>query len=214
MVNEKERVQVDIISGARVSDPMISDVMVFTLFSTLFMCANTGLLGANFILTLGVVQVSLVGLFYTGARERVKYDPFWGNMNFIFVFFFGVLGGVENILIGSGILLSSTVGAIPNLLVGMVMLFTTPGIVKKKDPWTFLLLWIFAWIGVISLGIAGLNIMPQFFSKLGGLALGGVAVLGFYALIVLMLGYTGINLSLGKAWFSQEDKKTSSARAL
>ena len=147
-------VKVDITAG-RISDPLISDVMTFVTFSALFFLMNVGLLPADAAFTVGVLQLCLVGLFFAGSRERAKYNYFWGNMNFIFVFFFGVLGGIANILMGLGFSLNGVVLAIPNVICGALMLCTIPGV--KHDPWTSSVLYVLAGIAVFALGLAGLG---------------------------------------------------------
>lgn len=197
---KQQVVPVEIVSGARVVDnDMISDVCVFSLFSWFFFMANFNLLGDNFAFTLGVMQLSVCGLFFLGARERIKYNPFWGNMNIIFVFFFGIFGGVTNVLAGLGFALNGLVMAIPNVVIGLLMMLCTRAVMN--NPWTFFLIWVFAWIGVLSLGLAGCGLAPGILSKIGGLGLCGVAILGFYAQIVFLHLHAGIEMSLGKPLF-------------
>lgn len=198
--NQEKTISVKIESSARVvEENLISDVCVFSLFSFFFFLANFNFLGDDFAFTLGVLQLSVSGLFYLGARERIKYDPFWGNMNIIFAFFFGVFGGVTNILIGLSFSLNELILAIPNVVIGLLMLLSTRGV--KDNPLTFFLIWIFAWIGVLSLGLGGCGLEPAFFNKLGGIGLLGVAILGFYAQVAFMHIHAGINMSLGKQLF-------------
>jgi len=195
-----ETVKVDIVSGARAVDEfMVADVVVFSTFSWLFLLANFGLLGNDFVFTLGVLQVCLAPMFFVGARERIKYDKFWGNMNFCFVFYFGVLGGVTNILAGLGFALSGTVLAIPNVFIGLIMILCTAGV--KHNPWTFFAIWIGAGFGVFFLGLAGLGVAPAVLNPLGGVFLGVVAVCGSYAIIKFLHQFAGIELSLGKPLF-------------
>ena len=188
-------VKVDITAG-RISDPLISDVMTFVTFSALFFLMNVGLLPADAAFTVGVLQLCLVGLFFAGSRERAKYNYFWGNMNFIFVFFFGVLGGIANILMGLGFSLNGVVLAIPNVICGALMLCTIPGV--KHDPWTSSVLYVLAGIAVFALGLAGLGFFVKPLQILAGILLGGVALLGFWSMIVAMLGFTGIKVPVGK----------------
>lgn len=194
--NNDQTVKVELTPSSRFYDMMISDVMTFVTFSALFLGMNLGWFGENAAFTLGVLQLCLVGLFFVGARERAKYNQFWGNANFIFVFFFGVLGGVTNILTGLGIPLCGEILAVPNLLCGGLMLCTIRGV--KDDPWTFALLWVLAAVAVFGLGLAGVGILAKPLSVIAGLCLGGVALLGFWAMISTMLGYVGVNVSLGK----------------
>lgn len=104
----------------------------FSTFSVLF-CGNIlGWFGGSATFTIGVLQLSLAGLFFVGARERCKYATFWGNMNLIFAFYFGVLGGATNVLAGLNVGLDGTVLAIPNLIAGAVLCGTLPG--ARRDP--------------------------------------------------------------------------------
>jgi hypothetical protein len=130
-----ESIQVDIRSGIQTPVAITGDVMVFTTFSFMF-CGNIlGWFGENATFTIGVLQLSLAGLFFVGARERMKVAPFWGNMNLIFAFYFGVLGGSTNVLAGLGVPLNGSVLSLANLLAGIVLFGTLPG--SRRDPWTF-----------------------------------------------------------------------------
>lgn len=200
---EDRTVQVDIRSGSRVVDEMMSDVFVFVLVSWLVFISAFVDYGDGAGLTLGVLKLSLVGMFFMGARERMKVDSVWGNTNMCFVFLFGVFGGVTDILGSLGITLNPIIMSIPNIYLGALMVVCIGAL--RKNPWSFFVMWIFAAIGVLALGLAGIGVMPGFLTLVGKVLLGGVAVIGNWALIVLIHGYTGTGkkLSLGKPWFTE-----------
>lgn len=192
-------VKVELVSGGRGPEPMTGDVMVFSTFSTLF-CGNIlGWFGPDAGFTIGVTQVCLAGLFMICARERVKFASFWGNMNLIFAFYFGVFGGVTNLLGGLGVPMDGAVLAIPNLLAGIVLFGTLPG--SRRDPWTFFVLYALAAVAVLGLGLGGLGIAAGILYPLAAYCLLGVAVLGIYAVIANVNACSGVNLPFGKPLF-------------
>lgn len=179
--------------------PLTGDVMVFSTFSILF-CGNIlGWFGENATLTIGVTQLSLAGLFMMCAKERGKYASFWGNMNLIFAFYFGVLGGSTNVLSGLGIALDTAVLAVPNVIAGAVLFGTLPG--AKRDPWTFFILYLAAAIAVLALGLGGLGVLPGVLYPAAAYCLAIVAILGTYAVIANVNACSGVNLPFGKALF-------------
>ena len=178
--------------------PLTGDVLVFSTFSLLF-CGNIlGWFGdATF--TIGVTQLALAGLFMICAHERAKYAQFWGNMNLIFAFYFGVLGGAQNVLAGLGVQLNPAVTAIPNLLAGLVLCGTLPG--ARRDPWTFFVIYLAAVIAVLGLGLGGLGIIPGILYPIAAWCLMIVAVLGVYAVIANVNACSGISMPYGKPLF-------------
>lgn len=62
-------------------------------------------------------------------------------------------------------------------------------------------LYVLASVAVAALCIAGFGILRQPLSVLAEICLGSVGILGFWTMIVLMHGYAGIQLSLGKPLF-------------
>lgn len=178
--------------------PLTGDVLVFSTFSLLF-CGNIlGWFGdATF--TIGVTQLALAGLFMICAHERAKYAQFWGNMNLIFAFYFGVLGGAQNVLAGLGVQLNPAVTAIPNLLAGLVLCGTLPG--ARRDPWTFFVIYLAAAIAVLGLGLGGLGIIPGILYPIAAWCLMIVAVLGVYAVIANVNACSGISMPYGKPLF-------------
>lgn len=191
--------QVEITSGLPGPAPITGDVMVFSTFSVLF-CGNIlGWFGGSATFTIGVLQLSLAGLFFVGARERCKYATFWGNMNLIFAFYFGVLGGATNVLAGLNVGLDGTVLAIPNLIAGAVLCGTLPG--ARRDPWTFFVLYVLAAIAVLFLGLGGLGILAGVLYPVAAVCLGGVGVLGTYAVICNVNGCSGVNMPYGRPLF-------------
>lgn len=192
-------VQVDIRSGLPSPAPITGDVMVFTTFSFMF-CGNIlGWFGDNATFTIGVLQLSLAGLFFVGARERMKVAPFWGNMNLIFAFYFGILGGSTNVLAGLGVPLNGYVLSLANLAAGIVLCGTLPG--SRRDPWTFFVLYILAAIAVLFLGLGGLGFAPAVLYPIAAYCLGGVGVLGLYAVICNVNACSGVNMPYGKPLF-------------
>lgn len=177
---------------------LTGDVMVFSTFSTLF-CGN--LLGwfGDATLTIGVTQVCLAGLFIICAYQRGYYASFWGNMNLIFSFYFGILGGVTNILMGCGVELNQAVLGVPNLIAGVVLFGTLPG--ARHDPWTFFVLYFLAAIAVLSFGFIYLGIAANILIPIAAWSLFGVAVLGTYAVIANVNACSGVNLPYGKPLF-------------
>ena len=178
--------------------PLTGDVLVFSTFSLLF-CGNIlGWFGdATF--TIGVTQLALAGLFMICAHERAKYAQFWGNMNLIFAFYFGVLGGAQNVLAGLGVQLNPAVTAIPNLLAGLVLCGTLPG--ARRDPWTFFVIYLASAIAVLGLGLGGLGIIPGILYPIAAWCLMIVAVLGVYAVIANVNACSGISMPYGKPLF-------------
>lgn len=177
---------------------LTGDVMVFSTFSVFF-CGN--ILGwfGDATLTIGVAQVCLAGLFIICAYQRGYYASFWGNMNLIFSFYFGILGGVTNILMGAGVELNGLVLAVPNIIAGVVLFGTLPG--ARHDPWTFFILYLFAAIAVLGLGLGGVGIAPGFLYPLAAWCLLGVGILGTYAVIANVNACSGVNLPYGKPLF-------------
>ena len=101
---------------------------------------------------------------------------------------------------GLGIALNGAVLAVPNLVIGAIMLCTLPGV--RYDPWTSSVLYGLAAIAVFFLGLAGIGIMSAILSFIASALLGLVGLLGFYSIIVAMNGFTGINLPVGKPLYS------------
>jgi len=199
MPESNSPVQVEIKSGLPGPAPITGDVMVFSTFSMLF-CGNIlGWFGPHATFTIGVLQLALAGLFFVGARERCKYVTFWGNMNLIFAFYFGVLGGATNVLAGLGLELDGAVLAIPNVLAGLVLFGTLPG--ARHDPWTFFILYLLAAFAVLFLGIGGLGILAGVLYPIAAVCLGCVCVLGIYAVICNVNACSGVNMPYGKALF-------------
>ena len=142
-------------------------------------------------------------MFFMGARERMKADKLWGNINMCFVFLFGLFGGVTDILNALGFTMNAMVLAIPNVYLGGLMIICIARL--RKNPWTFFALWIFAAFGVFALGLAGLGVMAATLTLIGQVLLGLVAALGTWALIVFIHGYTGTGkkLTLGSRFLSK-----------
>lgn len=199
MEDSVKKVDINITSAPRMYDIMVSDAVVFTTFSFMFCAAGLGWFPADAAFSLGVIQVTLAGLFFVGARERAKFNQFWGNVNFIFVFCFGVFGGVTNLLTGLGIPLNGVVLSIPNLVVGAVMLCTLPGV--RHDPWTGSVMYALAAIAVFFLGLAGIGILTPVLNCIASICLGGVGILGFWSIVITLNGFTGFNLPAGKPLF-------------
>ena len=199
--DNKSVLQVDIRSGARAVDEMMSDVFVFVLFSWLIIISAFVDFGPGSTFTWGVLKLSLTGMFFMGARERMKADKLWGNINMCFVFLFGLFVGVTDILNALGFTMNAMVLAIPNVYLGGLMIICIGAL--RKNPWTFFALWIFAAFGVFALGLAGLGVMAATLTLIGQVLLGLVAALGTWALIVFIHGYTGTGkkLTLGKPLF-------------
>lgn len=196
---DDKTVKVELCSDLHKPDPITGDPMVFSTFSILF-CGNIlGWFGDNAALTIGIIQLSLAGLFFVGARERCKYATFWGNMNLIFSFYFGILGGATNTLMGLGVELNAIVLAVPNIIAGVVLFGTLPG--ARRDPWTFFVLYLLAAVAVLGLGIGGIGIASALLYSVAAYCLLGVAILGTYAVIVNVNACSGVNLPLGKALF-------------
>lgn len=191
--------KVEIVSGVNPPLPLTGDVMVFSTFSVFF-CGNIlGWFGPNATFTIGVSQLCLAGLFMLCAHERATFASFWGNMNLIFAFYFGVLGGATNVLSGLGIALDPYVLAVPNVIAGIVLFGTLPG--SKHDPWTFFVLYFTAAVAVLALGLGGLGIAAGFLYPLAAWNLLVVAILGTYAVIVNVNACGGVNWPLGKPLF-------------
>ena len=199
--NDNSIIQVDIHSGARVVDEMLSDIFVFVLLSWLILISAFFDFGEGSAFTLGVLKLSLTGMFFLGARERIKGDKIWGNTNLCFVFLFGLFGGVTDILGAFGFTLNPIVMAIPNVYLGGLMIICIGAL--RYNPWTFFVLWVCAAFGVFALGLAGLGVLSSVLTLIGQILLGVVAALGTWALIVTIHGYsdTGKGLSLGKPLF-------------
>lgn len=85
MEDYAKSLDVTITSVSRVHDVMVSDPVVFEAYSFLFSAAGLGLFSADATFTPGIIQVTLAGLFFVGARERAKFNQFRGNINFVFV---------------------------------------------------------------------------------------------------------------------------------
>lgn len=194
-------IQVEICSGARVTDELLSDVFVFVLFSWLIVLSAFVDFGSGATFTWGILKLCLTGMFFLGARERAKVDKIWGNTNLCFVFLFGLFGGVTDVLSGLGFAMNPMILSIPNVYVGGLMILCIGAL--RKNPWTFFALWVFAAFGVFALGLAGLGVMASALTLIGQIFLGVVAALGTWAMIVFMHGYTGTGekLTLGRPLF-------------
>lgn len=182
--------------------PMAGDVLTFTTFSCMFFGNCLGIFGDDSSLTIGVTQLSLAGLFFVCSRPKTNFDYFWGNMNLIFAFFFGVLGGVTNTLTGLGIELNPYVVATPTMVAGVLLCLTIPA--TKGDPWTYFLLYVCAAVAVLFMGLGGYGVMAGTLIPIAGVLLGVVALIGLYAVTSTFFGYVGINLPLGKPLFPRK----------
>ena len=203
--NNNSVIKVDIVSGARVVDElMMSDVFVFVLLSWLVVASAFFNYGEGAAFTWGVLKLSLVGMFFMGARERMKYDRLWGTINMCFVFLFGVFGGVTDILGSFGMTINPVVIGITNVYLGGLMLVCVRAV--RSNPWTFSLMWLCAAVGVLALGLAGLGICSGALTFIGQLLLGAVAVLGTWGLIVFIHGYSGIAMPLGNPVYKENEK--------
>lgn len=175
---------------------IVGDIVVFSTFALMFFGCGLGFFGENAGLAIGVVQLCLAGLFFTGSFRRLSIAPFWGNLNMVFAFVFGILGGTTNVLMSFGIELNPYVMAVPTTVAGVLMCATVPA--TFVDSLVTVLLNTMAALAVLMQGLAGFGLAPDILNPIASILLGGVGVLGVYSAISIFSSFSGINLPLGK----------------
>lgn len=175
---------------------MTGDIVVFSTFALMFFGSGLGFFGEDAGRAIGVVQLCLAGFFFAGAYRRLSLSPFWGNLNMIFAFVFGLLGGTTNILTSFGVALNPLVLAVPTTVAGVIMLATVPA--TLGDAWVSVLLNTMAACAVFMQGLAGFGLAPDVLNPIASVLLGGVGVLGVYSAVSIFSSFSGIDLPLGR----------------
>lgn len=181
-------------------------------FATLCVCfwANTmGLVNADgFGFSSGVVLLGFFVVYFVGGLYLLKVGDTFGGVVFVaFGASFGLFGGAVY-LTGAicgvfGIPVDFTVAGISFVMSGLFLICVLPALrnASKVD----FLIYLFAGIGVASLGLAGLGAAPEATSMIGGWSLLLSGIITYYSAVAGVLKASGITLPTGSPFFKKAD---------
>ncbi|MEA5002506.1 MAG: hypothetical protein VB081_03315 [Christensenella sp.] len=181
-------------------DPVPTLNLIFATLCFCFWANAIGLLGEGATLAIGVLQVAVFVGYTIGAILLFnRGNAFGGNVFLVFATFFGTIGGFSNIMLAvsqmTGIPFDYKVSGICFIVSGLFLLFALPGLLTA--PKTDFLCFLTGGIGVLGFGLTGAEILPPVWNIVAAWALFIDGVIASYCVVALMLGFCGIELTLG-----------------
>lgn len=202
---EEKKLTVEISNYEGVADISAIGTFVFTILCFAFWAADLGLLKEGSTLAIGFLGLAVfIPYLICGIMLCKKGNIVGGNTYLVFGAVFGACGGMFNTFVEifgmKGIPFDYSVVGIAFLLAGLYLLCLLPGVIRatKID----FLIFFFGALGVIGSGISVLGWGPPSLNIFNGWALFCDGVVGFYSVISTVIGAFGINLPLGKPFYT------------
>jgi len=183
------------------------------IFATLCFCfwANTmGFFTEGAVLAIGILQLGVFVSYTVGGIILLRRgNSFGGNTFMIFATVFGGIGGGTHVAMTiagvQNVAFCYQICGVAFIVAGVFLLCMVPGL--KFAPKTDFMSFLFGGFGVLGYGLTGAGIAPEIVNVPAAWCLLIDGVVGLYTVVVLMLGFLGINLSLGKPFFKPAGKE-------
>lgn len=198
--NNNQPHSIEVVNYTGFADISPVGTFVFCILCFAFWAYDIGLLGEGSGIAIGLLGLAVfIPYLITGIALTSKGICLGGNTYVLFGAVFGSCGGLFNtfsdLFARWGIPFNYSVVGIPFTLAGLYLLFLLPGMLRttKVD----FLIFFFGGLGVLGSGLTILGLLPPSFNLFNGWALFCDGVVGFYAVIAIVLNSLGLNVPMG-----------------
>ncbi len=181
-------------------DPSPVLTMIFAFLCICFWANTMGFFTEGAILAIGVAQLAVFTSYTIGGVILLRNgNSFGGNTFLIFATIFGGIGGGTHVAMvlaaEHNIDFCYRICGIAFIIAGLFLLCMLPGLrySTKVDFICFLT----GGLGILGYGLTGAGLAPKILDYFSAWFLLIDGLTGFYSVIVMMLGFLGIQLSLG-----------------
>lgn len=178
--------------------------LIFSIFSAMFWALMTGFVKPEAALLCSVIQIAVYPSYLVGATILLKNkDGFSGNVFFYFCAFFSSVSGATGIVTYFANLygwpIDASIMGIVWLWIGIMLGFSLPG--SKGEPWIFFVISLLTVVGLLSMGLTTLGILPASITKPTGWLFGVISLMGLYVAVAQHVEFAGLKFPLGKSLF-------------